>query len=223
MKVALVVVGDGRIPYLAQALASLDEALTTPLLSRTLVYDEPQARMGAWELARRHELSVVVHTQRLGMAGAVQSAWQAALRSDADYVLHWEEDFVARAPLDLTLMVEILDYAPHLSQLVLKRQAWSPEERAAGGIIERNPDAYTECHRLGRVGVRWVEHREIFSLNPTLIPRRVVEAGWPAGNEAGKTAELNADPTNRFAFLGAKAAPPVVEHIGMARAAGWRL
>lgn len=152
----------------------------------------------------------------LGMAGAVRAAWAWALdEAKVDYLFHVEEDFRFVAPLDLQAVATALDHHRHLAQLVLKRNPWSPEERAAGGIIECAPEQYVDEDG-------WVEHRRIFSLNPCLIPRRVLELGWPDGNEAEFTQRC-LDAGYSFGFLGARNDPPLVEHVGMVRGEGWRL
>lgn len=153
---------------------------------------------------------------RLGMAGAVREGWGRALAAGCDFVLHWEEDFLAAGPVDLDDLVAVLDRAPYLAQVVLKRQPWSPEEHAAGGIIECNPDDYTQDDG------GWVEHERIFSLNPCLIPRNVLELGWPDGNEAEFT-RMCLDAGYSFAFYGDRLDPPRVLHVGAERSAGWRL
>lgn len=157
----------------------------------------------------------------LGMAGAVRDAWAWALDEDLDYLFHVEEDFLFTAPFRLDDLRWILDHAPHLAQIVLKRQPWSIEEKAAGGIIEQDPGAYTQCAGM-RHSLTWVEHTKIFSLNPCLIPRRVLELGWPDGNEAEFTQRC-LDNGYRFAFYGHASDPPRVEHVGVVRGEGWRL
>jgi hypothetical protein len=162
---------------------------------------------------------------RLGMAGAVQAGFDWVLSTDAEYVLWIEEDFLFDE-LPLAEMRYVLDRNPHLAQVVLKRQPWSDYEKAAGGQIETNPSAYTQCKAFGR-NVSWVEHSTLFSLNPCLIPRRVVELGWPSGpigvgNETGMT-EKCVDAGYRFAYFGRIEDPPRCEHVGHVRGSGWRL
>ena len=156
---------------------------------------------------------------RLGMAGAVRAAWDWALNTGLDYLLHVEEDFRFVVPFDPREAVDVLAADPRLAQVVLKRQPWSPEEHAAGGIIECHPDDYVSYEDGD---LRWVTHQRIFSLNPCLIPRHVLELGYPDGNEAEMTSRLVAL-GYRFAFLGARDDPPRVVHVGVERAAGWRL
>ncbi len=158
---------------------------------------------------------------KLGMAGAVQAGFAFALEAGWAYTLWVEEDFRFNGPAPLTEMQCVLAQRPRLAQIVLKRQAWSPQERAAGGIMEMHPDDYIQWH-AGPALCDFVEHSRIFSLNPCLIPRRVLELGWPADNEAGFTQRC-LDAGYRFAFYGTKAHPPLVTHIGDVRAAGWRL
>lgn len=156
---------------------------------------------------------------RLGMAGAVQAAWDWAIQTGVDYLLHVEEDFRFTQPFDPDDAIRILNTDPRLAQVVLKRQPWSPEEHAAGGIIESHPEDYTD-HQAG--GLRWVSHQRIFSLNPCVIPRHILELGWPDGNEAAMTTNL-VTLGYRFAFFGDRDDPPRVEHVGHERGTGWRL
>lgn len=156
---------------------------------------------------------------RLGLAGAVRAAWDWARDRGVDYLLHVEEDFRFTVPVDVTDLVRVLEADLWLAQVVLKRQPWSPEEHASGGIIECHPEDYSDAKDGD---LRWVSHQRIFSLNPCLIPRRVFELGWPDGNEAEMTTRL-VNLGYRFAFFGERDDPPRVEHVGYERAAGWRL
>lgn len=156
---------------------------------------------------------------RLGMAGAVRAAWSWALTGGADYLFHCEEDFRFHQAVPLDAMSKILEANPQLAQVVLKRQPWSDEEKRAGGQIEVAPDDYTD-RAVG--DLRWTEHRRLFSLNPSLIPRHVLELGWPDGNEAGFTALCHAMGFS-FAYFGHRSDPPRCEHVGHQRGAGWRL
>jgi hypothetical protein len=152
---------------------------------------------------------------QMGMAGAVRAAWNWAIQQSADYVFLVEEDFRFTEPVDLRHMVAILQDHPELAQMVLLRQPWSTEERQAGGLIALHPNDYTDRGS-------YVTHKRIFSLNPFIAPRRVLELGWPDGNEAGFTATCAAAGLS-FALYGAKADSPRVTHVGAERAAGWRL
>lgn len=193
--IAVAVISDRGPLYLPDCLASIDENLG---LDPHVVDDSDH---------------------RLGMAGAVRAAWDWALSTGCDYLLHVEEDFRFVTPPPLAEMVDVFTYDETLAQVVLKRQPWSPEEARAGGIIETDPQAYTD-HSAG--GLQWVAHQRIFSLNPCLIPRKFLEMGWPDGNEAEMTAQLVAL-GYRFAFYGHRTDPPRVVHVGAERGVGWRL
>lgn len=155
-----------------------------------------------------------------GMAGAVRAGFEWVLADGADYVLWVEEDMRFDAPVPVAEMVTVLERIPRLAQVVLKRHPWSQVEIAAGGQIEVAPDEYTD--RSFGLDCRFVEHRRLFSLNPMIAPRRVLELGWPDGNEAGFT-ERCLEAGYSFAYYGARADPPLVTHVGSVRGAGWRL
>jgi hypothetical protein len=199
VKVGLAFISDRGDRYLPECRKSLARNCNFDFHARTVIDD------------REHEL---------GMAGAVRTAWEWALEQRCDFLLHVEEDFVFHAPVRVEDLACILGLNPHLAQVVLKRQPWSPEEHQAGGIVELHPADYTECE-VGDFW-RWTEHRRIFSLNPCLIPRSVLELGWPDGNEAEFTQRC-LDNDLRFAFLGWRYDPPRVCHVGAVRGEGWRL
>lgn len=209
VNVALVVVGDGRSRYLEQALDSLRRHVPAGTFCYWRIVDDSG---GPWPVAFTADWDVIRHDHRRGLAAAVNSAW-VGLPGDVDFVFHVEEDFVLQGPVEFDRMAKTLDAHPRLAQLVLKRQPGTPAEAAAGGIIEQHPDDYVD-----RDG--WVEHRRIFSLNPCLIPRAVIDLGWPASNEAGFTDQLVAAGWS-FGFWGARADPPKVWHIGTERSEGW--
>lgn len=197
--IGCVVISDRGDLYLPGCLDSLKEHCPS-VCEQTVVIDDSE--------------------HKYGMAGAVRTAWAWALDAGYDYLLHWEEDFRALEPPDIDGMIYILEHSP-LAQVVLKRQPWSVEECAAGGIIEMHPESYTEYKAWGR-SLCWTEHSRIFSLNPCLIPRKILELGWPGDNEAGMTRRC-LDAGYRFAFYGGRNEPPRVEHVGAIRAAGYRL
>lgn len=194
MNVALVTISDRGDLYYPQCVASM---------AKHLQYD--------FDL----HIHVDDREHKLGLAGAVQQAW-SQVPVEMDYVFHVEEDFVFTEDVDIEAMAKCLFRNPHCAQLVLKRQPWSMEERAAGGIMEMHPDLYVS------VGMEWTEHRRIFSLNPCLIPARIIDMGWPDGNEAEMTERL-LERSFCFGFWGKPSDPPRCLHIGAQRGQGWRL
>lgn len=212
-RIALVIITDGRVDYLDETIESARVNLHGSIDSCHIVNDEPDAHNHI--AARYGDFRLHTHGRRMGLACAVRSAWTAAKRAGASHVFHLEDDFTFNEPVHVGDMRAMLDGDSRIAQLVLKRQAWNDEERAAGGIIESHPEDYTD--RLG-----WVEHRRIFSLNPCLIPMDVCELGWPDGNEAEFT-RVCVDAGYVFGFWGDRNDPPRVHHIGERRAAGWAL
>lgn len=156
-------------------------------------------------------------TNHEGMAANVQAGWQAALaQGDWDYLLHWEDDMVATRLIPIHEAVRSLQI--HCwANIIFQRQPWNELEQKTGSVaaaIEASA-SYYEYHGES------AGHDHIFSLNPCLIRRSVVEMGWPEGNEAQMTERLKAQ-GYRFGVwdpLG----PPYIDHIGYERGPGWRL
>lgn len=194
MSVCLLVIGDGRDDYYARSRDSASEMLP-----------DFQAR-----------ISVNDASHELGFAGAIERGWDYVLETGCRWVFHLEADFTFNAPVPVEQMIGVLERHPYLAQICLKRQPWNDEEKAAGGIVECNPDDFEERSEDGEV---WTEHRRCFSTNPCIYPAALCHLGWPqeSQSEGVFTHRLLEDPTTRFAFWGPKLAPPLVEHIGAER------
>lgn len=169
----------------------------------------------------------VVHwSERRGFAGTIQGAWKRLLKNPCDYVFHLEDDFVLNRVLlkddfvpnrglDLREMQGILDRQGELAQIALLRQPWNEQECAAGGIIQLHPEDYTD--RGDGLG-KWVQHDRFFTTNPCLYRTTDLWRGWPQveQSEGHYTIELR-NAGYHFAFLGQKADPPRVTHVGTER------
>lgn len=203
--VDLVVTTDGRIEYLQEAVKSLG-TVEYPWARRILVNDAAQpVRLRGWDS--------VDTGGRQGLAAAVRAGWAAAT---ADFVFHFEDDFVLAEPVDITAMVRILTEQTHLVELSLMRQPWSPLEKNCGAVVAAaGRQHFRQCEG-------WFEHRRYFTLNPSLIPRRTYRTGWPPTNEKGMAERLFADPTVAAGYLGDIDDPPRVLHIGLRRSQGWK-
>lgn len=224
VRFGLAVVSDGRTDYLRQCLASL--TAQTGFLTESDPFDfsviVDDSDMGA-----AHDTfdslfdRSLVHGERLGLAASLRDAWRIAAETDVDYLFHVEEDFTFRRRVPLASMAFVLDAHRFLSELTLVRQPWSEEEVAAGGIVAKDPHDYVECVRHG---LQWLEHRRLFSFNPSLLPRSTFDRVYPPGAvEREITDTLNADPDNRFGLWGGRHDVPWCDHIGAVRSAGWRL
>lgn len=216
--IVLTVITDGRYEYLKQTVTSA--AINLGRFDRRFLIDDSGDREYTSQLRRRYpEFTIVAHPERRGLAAAAQTAWHTAAATDATHLFHLEEDFTFSVPISLDAMAACLDRHPCLAQLVLKRQPWSAQEKEAGGQIEVAPDEYIQC--LDGTAA-WVEHRRLFSFNPTLIPRWVFDRPWGPILERTVTDQLLEDPTTRFAYWGHRDDPPRCEHIGISRSDGYR-
>lgn len=213
--ITLVVVTDSRADYLARTIESADENLCGPITHRAIVDDSGDPDYAKWLRENYPSFHLVRHPERRGLAAAVGSAWAWAASTDARFLFHLEDDFTFNEKIPLDLMGMQLDAHPHLAQFVLKRQPWSPEEKEAGGQIEVAPDEYSD--RL-----YWVEHRRLFSFNPSLIPRWVFAQEWGPVLERDVSDRLFEDSKVVSAYWGRRTDPPRCHHIGEARSAGYR-
>ena len=125
MNVALMVITDGRWDYLQRTLESAAQCLDYPFSQRILV-DDSGEEIGFCPT----KFDVVKNTPRRGLAGAIQSGWDA-LDANIDYVFHLEDDFIFPDHVDIDLMIELMEYEPDLAQIALLRQPWSPQEQQA--------------------------------------------------------------------------------------------
>lgn len=193
MTVCAIAIGDGRDDYHNRSWASLREML--PPVAHTVIVDD-----------REHHL---------GFSGAIRSGWQQALTTECTHFLAVELDFTFRRPIPLAEMVATLDANPHLVQIALLRQPWSPAEREAGGIIQLRPETYTPREWNGH---RFIEHANFTTTNVALWPRWVLERGWPEGPESEGMfgiALFAENPAYRSAFWGDGSV--WIDHIGDVR------
>ncbi len=195
MRYTLLLITDGRDDYLTRTLTSALVNLPAP--ERVVLVDD-----------RAHIL---------GFAGEIQHGWAQILATDAEFIFHLEADFTFNQPVPLDDMAHLLE-DPRIVQVALKRQAWSPEEVAAGGLVEAVPAAFEERDEHGVVHT---VTRRCFTTNPCLYRREIAERGWPQEPESeGKFGIklFNEDFEAVSCFLGGKFDPPMVHHIGDERA-----
>lgn len=232
--IALVVFTDGRDECLGRTLMSARDHLKGPITRRIVVHDGPAPPANVTHMidALLGDRALhIAHRQRLGFGGTIAAAWRWVDEYVREpFVFHLEDDFVFNRDVDLNTMARVLDRYPYLVQLALRRQPWNDEERAAGGIVELHPEAYTDREvdtwtdpswpgELPERAVRWLEHRLFFTTNPSLYRRDLCELGWPVEDRSeGKFTHrlLEADDV-RFGFWGARDSGEWVEHIGNER------
>ena len=217
-RLGLVVFTDGRGEFLERTVASAQANLGPVFPVRVMVDDSGLIDNHGYLLGTypTPQWAHVHMHRRSGQAEAVRAGWTSALQSGATHIFHLEDDFVFNGPMNIEGMADTLDAHPDLAQLFLKRQPWA-EEIPVGGFMHLRPELWTQ-----RDG--FVEERHIFTWNPCLIPAAVVELALADGRPLGELmlAELLTAHGYVFACLGRIEDPPLVEHIGVYRAPGWR-
>lgn len=232
--VAVLIMSDGRDQYLEQGILSLRAAMLVsgdwPSIESWWIHDDSGDDRYRDELRGRWpDIRVIGEGPRRGFGGAIQHAWQtlnAPGGSQAPYILHWEGDFTATAPVFLGGMTRVLREAPHLAQLALRRQPVNPSEAAVCGDAGMRP---AECEEWWdhRGATAWLEHRAYWTTNPCLYRSSITLGGWKDGleSEGRFTHHLldNGFPgpdgwiepaAVRFGLLGELGDPPQVWHIG---------
>jgi Glycosyl transferase family 2 len=215
--VLTVVVTDGRGEYLRRTLTAAEEMI--PDFELALVDDTGEVGYASWVTETWPKATVVHHRERQGLGGAVKSAWELASSHPDPFFLHLEDDMVLLQPVDIEAMVRTMRANPRLAQLVLMRQPWGEEEKAAGAVLKAYPGRYEQ-----RDG--WVEqvNGPLYSFTPHLARREaVLDALEHSANflEAGVTAAL-LERGWKFGIWGNWDDPPRVEHIGVEHSAGYR-
>lgn len=217
MRFAVLVMTDGRDEILHECLTRNNISANGAV--ELWLHDDTGDDGHRRALAERYpHVTRIGEGPRRGFGGAIRYAWSQLLeRSRAEYIAHWEDDFLAAGVVDLTAMATVLEANPYLVQIALRRQPWNAAERAAGGIIEQHPDDY---HQVTDGRHTWLEHRRFFTTNPCLYRRSLMERGWPEGEQSEGHFGLSLfaeNPQARAAFWGPRDAPPAVEHIGYER------
>lgn len=213
MSTALILTTCGRRHYLERSLESLHDNCTEAFAHRIIVDDSGDSDFGAWLRSTFTGWWVLSHGTRAGLGAAVETAWDAVCRTDAEWVFHIEDDFTYTQTVPLDVMRSVLQDNPTLAQVTLYRQPWSPAERVAGGYLRDGRWTTTEVVR----GYELHTDGGLFSFNPTLYSARIAHT-CTGGLEADVTAQLDG---YRFGVLSGHDQSPLCWHIGAERSAGW--
>lgn len=203
-----------RRDYLARSLTSLSGQVSGPIVQR-VVYDcwaDPAIRAEIERVASPLGFYVVGPERPVDFTASMQALWgYLRKRATGDYIFQAEDDFTYDRPVDLAAMTTVLRREPKLAQLALLRDPCYQDERETGGILGWPAPAFT--FREG-----WYEHRQFFTLNPSLFRRSLTDRPWPSGRHSetlfGKS--LFGDRSIRAAFWGA--GEQWITHIGEVRA-----
>lgn len=223
MKVLLGVIGNGRSDLLAQTMASLEEKVKYPFYKRILIDDTGSAEY-AIELEEKYgnKFHIIAHPENQGLSGSIRTLWEAAQILDVDYIFHVEEDFTFNVEPPIEDMIDILNMAPYLWQVALKRQPVNADEAEVGGFMQQDPSAYIQYYSNHNPSLTWLEHRKLFTLNPCVYPITITRPLWPKGGgerEFSDRVFLNEE--SRCAYLGSIEDEPMVTHIGSYRGENW--
>ncbi len=216
--ITLVVFTDGR-DHIYETIPSALASLQGPITKR-IIYDDSGDALNRDRLAEAFPTFTITHCAqgRQGFGGAIRFIWRYLAAWDQnDFVFHLEDDFTFNREVDVGAMCDLLTKNHALVQVALRRQAWNDEERAAGGVIERDPTAYTD---RDFAGYQFLTHREFFTTNPGVYRRSLCKRGWPDDpHSEGKFSALvrNEMVAPPFAYWGARSDEPWVTHIGRDR------
>lgn len=233
MTITLVVTTDGRAEYLDRTLASIDEHLSGPITQR-IIWDDsgdlerladggtrPGHRMRLKErYGDRYEIAWP-DEERVGYQRAHQAMWQRLADAETPYIAQWEDDFLLNRDVALDDLVAILELRPQLAQVALLRAPYYEVERQQPDrrVLGVWPKAGFRERRAGHL--RWMEHRFFFTCNPNVYRRELCAVGWPQEDSSERIlGNILARQRKHFAFLGHRADPPALEHIGAYRAGG---
>jgi hypothetical protein len=219
MSVPIIVLTNGRRDCIFPTISSIQKHLTGHG-DIVIVDDSGDPAYRALLMSEFSDAHVTtVAEEPAGYPKAMRSVWELARDSGADSIAFWEDDFVLNENVNMTCLNHVLDEQPHLTQIALLRQPWFGNEHQYGGLIpalEQQGQAFTECTDGTH---HWIEHRAVFTGNPSLIPARTFAHDWPEGawSESRFGQLLFTDPSARGAYWGQRSNPPRVEHIGHQR------
>lgn len=213
-QVVAVCLTNGVRDTLAKTLDSFDRMVTGPIGRRLIVGDNCTPQHDGWE---------TVTVKGGNYIRAVRAAYDHAIGSGQPWIWFLEDDFVYETPIDITAMQAAMDAEPRLAQMALLRQAWYPDELAAGGIIgAHQANGGTFLQRRSPAGNPWVAHWCYWTQNPMLTRRAFMAAHeWPkvSGSESRFGRALFRDDAVPLAGIwGSLDDPPKVTHIGDTRA-----
>ena len=215
--VLLVYVTNGRAECLSRAVTSFTERVDGPVMRRVIVDDSGDPDYQAWIRYTFPDHELMCTKGRTGFDGAYRKVWGLVVWYGLPWAFVIEDDFTAERTIDLRAMQATMLADPNLVQMALRRQAWFPGEIKAGGVIELNPDGYTDT-------VTHLEHREFVTTNPALWSRDfVVHNPWPTGphSESRFAQQAFKDPDARAGYWGQRTDAPWVIHDGERQGTGY--
>lgn len=220
MELGLLVITNGRQEYIKQTIISLKEHFDIDRFAYKIIVDDSgDINYSTWLTDTYPDFDIQSHEINKGLSGSINTGWKS-LEGKVDYIFHLEEDFTFNVDIPVDQMLLILLSNPDLSQIALLRQPWNESESAAGGIVEQNHSLYSDKKTAG---LNWLEHSNLFTLNPCMYSKNIISNGWPDGGGEREFSDILLSNGKKFGFFGKRGATPLVHHIGAHRAGGWKL
>lgn len=214
MIVALLVMTDGRRQYIRDTISSASQRLDGSFGPLFMYDDSGDEENHQWLRNNFPTFTLLYKDTRQGFGGAIQSAWDFMKDYDFDHIFHLEDDFIFNRDVPVNEMARVLEDNPSVYQMALRRQAWSSEEKQAGGVIERWPESFHQQEG-------WISHRLFFTTNPSLYRKSLIETRpYPNVKDSeGHFSQsiITSDPEAQFGYWGQKTDSPWVNHIGTQR------
>jgi hypothetical protein len=219
-KIDLLITSNGRKEYIVPTIESWKIFIDKYVKNKMIIDDSGNEDYRNWLAETFPDFKVLsLGTSNMGFSYLLKT-WTTNLEFNSEYILLLEDDFFLLEDIDCDRMIQILENNNEMLELSLKRQAWSQEEIAAGGMIER---IYTDSKFVQHDG--WFKHKEFFTTNPSIINinrlRKYAKLVYDTDeliSEAEFGSRLfNNNPTMYCAFLGNIFDSHKVEHIGHIR------
>lgn len=220
-KIDLIITTNGRKEYILPTTNSWKNFIDLNINRKIIIDDSGNQEYRDWLKDKFPEFEIMpLGPVNMGFSFLMKT-WLVDLELNSKYLLLLEDDFLLLETLDIDKILNILDNNQSIIQLTLKRQAWSQEEVAAGGMIER---LFNGCNFTQKDG--WFEHREFFTTNPSFMDiERLRNYSKPIYEKAGGLmtegefgSALFGDNESLYsAFLGKIFDVHKVEHIGHIR------
>lgn len=138
MKICQVIFSTNRIEYLIRTLKAQRklnwEGCT---VDKIFIDDYPQGRDDLFisELVRAFGYTeIYLHRENLGLSVTWTEFWNLIRDRGYDYIWHQEDDVEILEPVRILDLVTLLEQDQQLSQVVLKRQKWYPNEPETGPL-----------------------------------------------------------------------------------------
>lgn len=219
-KIDLLITTNGRKQYIVPTVDSWKNFINSNVNKKMIIDDSGNQEYRQWLKETFPDFEIIgLGEKNMGFSYLLKT-WTTSLEFESEYMLILEDDFLLLEDIDLQNILKVLDTNTNLLEMTLKRQAWSGEEIAAGGMIER---IYKEEKFIQHDG--WFTQKEFFTTNPSFIninrlreyakqiyqPDELISEG-----EFGSRIFKN-NPDVLCAFWGNVFDPYKVEHIGHIR------